>query len=75
MNADFRILGPLEVAVDDRPLSLGGVKQRVLLALFLLHANEIVSRDRLIDEIWGESPPATVSAGLHVYVSRLRKLL
>ena len=51
---DFRILGPLEVFDGDRPLALGGTKQRALLALLLLHANEVVSRDRLIEELWGE---------------------
>jgi DNA-binding SARP family transcriptional activator len=75
VSAEFHILGPLEAAVDGRQLPLGGVKQRALLALLLLHANEVVSRDRLIDELWGETPPATVAAGLHVYVSRLRKVL
>ena len=54
---DFRILGPLEVEDDGRVLRLGGAKQRALLAVLLLHANEAVSRDRLIDELWGESPP------------------
>ena len=47
---EFRLLGPLEVRNGDSPLPLGGVKQRALLALLLLHANEVVSRDRLIDD-------------------------
>lgn len=51
------------------------MKQRALLALLVLHANEVVSRDRIIDELWGERPPATVEAALNVYVSKLRKLL
>lgn len=51
------------------------MKQRALLALLLLHANEVVSRARIIDELWGERPPATVAAALNVYVSKLRKLL
>jgi YVTN family beta-propeller protein len=51
------------------------VKQRALLALLVLHANEVVSRDRIIDELWGERPPATVAAALNVYVSKLRKVL
>ena len=50
-------------------------KQRSLLALLLLHANEVVSTERLIDELWGESPPATVNKSVQVYVSRLRKQL
>jgi YVTN family beta-propeller protein len=75
MRIDFRILGPLEVGEGERRLPLGGQRQRALLALLLLHANEVVSRDRLIDEVWGEEPPATVDNAVQVYVSRLRKLL
>ena len=72
---DFRLLGPLEAVEDDRPLALGGAKQRALLAVLLLHANQAVSSDRLIDELWGESPPATAGKIVQVYVSRLRKQL
>lgn len=72
---EFRILGPLEVEVDGRPLPLGGSKQRALLALLLLHANEVVSRDTLIDELWGGSPPDSGRTALQVHVSQLRKLL
>jgi YVTN family beta-propeller protein len=72
---DFRILGPLEVEDDGRLLKLGGAKQRALLAVLLLHANEVVSRDRLIDELWGGSPPETASTALQVHVSQLRKVL
>jgi DNA-binding SARP family transcriptional activator len=72
---DFRLLGPLEVVERDRSLALGGAKQRSLLAVLLLHANELVSADRLIDELWGQSPPATAAKSIQVYVSRLRKEL
>src|SRR3954467_10812161 len=72
---DFRVLGPVEVVEHGRSLALGGAKQRALLAILLLHANEVVSSERLIDELWGESPPATVTKSIHVYVSRLRKEL
>ena len=72
---EFRVLGPLEVTDRDRPLSLGGIKQRSLLAILLLHANEVVSSDRLIDELWEEAPPRTAAKSLHVQVSRLRKQL
>ena len=71
----FRLLGPLEVEDEGRPLVLGSAKQRALLAILLLHANEVVSRDRLIDELWGEQPPASAPHSLEVYVSRLRKTL
>src|SRR4029079_14383443 len=72
---EFRILGPLEVADDGRLLALGGTKQRALLALLLLRANEVVSRDRLIDELWDGSPPDSGRTALQVDVSQLRKAL
>jgi predicted ATPase/DNA-binding SARP family transcriptional activator len=72
---EFRILGPLEVRRDGEALALGGARQRSLLALLLLHRNEVVSRERLIDALWGESPPATAPNALQVAVHALRKLL
>jgi YVTN family beta-propeller protein len=72
---EYRVLGPLEVRDGERSLPLAGAKQRALLALLLVNANHVVSRDRLIDELWGEQPPGTAVASLQVYVSRLRKLL
>ena len=71
----FRLLGPLEVVDGDRPLILGGAKQRSLLAVLLLHANEVVASDRLIAELWGERPPATAAKSVQTYVSRLRREL
>jgi DNA-binding SARP family transcriptional activator len=72
---DFRLLGPLEVGGDEGALELGGIKQRSLLAMLLLHANEVVSSDRLIDALWGASPPLRSGKSIQVYVSRLRKAL
>src|SRR3954454_1362400 len=72
---EYRVLGPLEVREGDRPLPLGGAKQRALLALLLLNANRVVSRERLIDELWGDEPPETAVTMVQVYVSRLRKVL
>jgi DNA-binding SARP family transcriptional activator len=72
---EFRILGPLEVLEDDRALPLGGARQRALLAILLTRANEVVSTDRLIDDLWGEAPPRTALNTLQYYVSQLRKLL
>jgi DNA-binding SARP family transcriptional activator len=72
---DFRLLGPLEVVEHDRLLALGGGRQRSLLAVLLLHANEVVSNDRLIDALWGQRPPPTAAKTVQVYVSRLRKRL
>ena len=72
---EYRVLGPLEALGSEGPLPLGGAKQRALLALLLLNANRVVSRERLIDELWGEEPPETAVTSVQVYVSRLRKLL
>jgi YVTN family beta-propeller protein len=72
---EFRILGPLEVLESGRPLALGRLKERVVLGLLLLHANEFVSRERLIDELWGVAPPPTANKAVNVYVSKLRKTL
>jgi DNA-binding SARP family transcriptional activator/tetratricopeptide (TPR) repeat protein len=72
---EFRILGPLEVyAESGRSLDLAG-KQRALLAVLLLNANEAVSTDRLIEDLWDGDPPETAGKALQVYVSQLRKLL
>ena len=70
---DFRILGSFEVWVGDRLVGLGGEKPRALLAILLLHRNEVVSADRLIDDLWGESPPESAARTVQAYVSRLRK--
>jgi predicted ATPase/DNA-binding SARP family transcriptional activator len=72
---EFRILGPLEASDGGRQVSLGGPKLRALLALLLLHPNEVVPADRLIDELWGEDSPEDAAAALRVNVSRLRKAL
>ena len=72
---DFRILGPLEVLDKDRVLDVGGGKQRAVLALLLLHANEVVSGDRLIEELWSDEPPPSAPKIVQVHVSRLRKAL
>jgi DNA-binding SARP family transcriptional activator/tetratricopeptide (TPR) repeat protein len=75
MTMDFRILGPLEVIEDGQALALGAAKQQVLLAVLLLHPNEVVSVSRLVDELWGDAPPATATKVVQGYVSGLRKLL
>jgi DNA-binding SARP family transcriptional activator/tetratricopeptide (TPR) repeat protein len=72
---EFRILGPLEVLDNGHAVDVGGAKQRALLACLLLHANEVVSADRLIDALWEEQPPETAQKALQVYVSQLRKAL
>ncbi len=72
---EYRILGPLEVRAGDGPVELRGVRQRELLAVLLLHANEIVSSDRLIDELWQGDPPPTAAKIVQNSVSQLRRLL
>jgi DNA-binding SARP family transcriptional activator len=72
---EFRILGPLEATRDGAPVTLGGPKQRALLAYLLLRRGELVSSDRLVDELWGEHPPRTATTSLQNLVSHLRKAL
>ena len=73
---DFRLLGPLEVLGDGgRVLSVGTGRQRALLALLILRANELVASDRLVEELWGESPPPTAHKMLQNQVSALRRAL
>lgn len=72
---EFRILGPLEVLSDAGPMRVGSSKQRALLGALLLHANETLSTQRLVDAIWGEQPPATAEKLVQGYVHALRKQL
>jgi YVTN family beta-propeller protein len=72
---DYRILGPFEVATNGRSLALSGVQQRALLALLVIHRNQALTTDRLIDELWGNQTPATAVKTLQGYISNLRKVL
>ena len=72
---DFRVLGPLEVVGDQGAVPLAKGKARAALGVLLIHANEVVATDRLIDDIWGAHPPATATKSVHVYVSQLRRNL
>jgi DNA-binding SARP family transcriptional activator/ABC-type transport system substrate-binding protein len=73
---EFRVLGPFEVAGEgSEVLPVRAAKERALLLLLILHANEVVSAERLIDELWGERPPESAANVLQTYVSRLRRLL
>jgi DNA-binding SARP family transcriptional activator len=72
---EFRILGPLQVWSRGKPVALGGTRQRSLLAILVLYANEPVATDRLIDELWGEQPPRASVKTVQMFVSRLRKVL
>ncbi len=72
---DVRILGPLEVRSEGRPLPLGGTRQRAVLAMLALRANRVVAVDTLVAGLWGEALPSTAVNTLQVYVSRLRRTL
>jgi WD40 repeat protein/DNA-binding SARP family transcriptional activator len=73
---DFRLLGPLEVVGDDgSELAIGTGRQRALLALLVLRANELVPSDRLIEALWGHTPPPTAPKMLHNQISALRQAL
>lgn len=72
---EFRVLGPVEVLVDGDPLPLGGTGVRDLLVCLLMEPNRVMSVERLVDALWGESPPPTARTMVQGYVSRIRKLL
>ncbi len=74
-EAEFRLLGPFEVRVDEESIALRGGRERALLALLVVNANRAVARGRLIDELWDQQPPGEALKAIHVYVSRLRKFL
>lgn len=71
----YQLLGSLQVETDKGPIELGPPKQRSVLAVLLLNANEIVPTDRIIDLVWGESPPRTAGHSVQIYISDLRKAL
>jgi len=70
---EFRVLGTLEVAVGGRPVAVRGARRRLLLATLLLHRNVVVSRDQLVDALFGDDPPASAIGTVQSYVSRLRQ--
>jgi peptide/nickel transport system substrate-binding protein len=71
----LHLLGPVEATLEGRRVPLGATKQRALLALLALYANATLSTDRLVDGLWGETPPATAAKMVQLYVSQLRRLL
>ena len=71
----LNILGHLEASVDDRPIALGGAKQRAILAMLGLEANRTVTADRLIEGLWGDEPPPSAAKMVQNYVWRLRQVL
>jgi DNA-binding SARP family transcriptional activator len=74
-DVKYGILGPLVVWSEGGEAAVGGAKQRALLAVLLVHGNELVPVGRLVDELWGERPPARAMKSVQVYVSQLRKVL
>src|SRR5215470_2270675 len=72
---DYRVLGPLEVYDEGRTAAIGAAKPRALLALLIMHRNEPVAVDWLVEQLWRERPPATAEHVIQVYVSGLRKQL
>ena len=72
---NLQLLGPVEGRLEGRPLPLGATKQRAVLAMLALQANETVSVNRLVDGLWGDEPPATATKMVQLYVSQLRRLL
>lgn len=72
---EFRILGPVDILVDEQALRLGSPKERCVLAMLLWRMGQPVAADALVDAVWGDRPPASARASLHSYVSRLRNTL
>src|SRR4051812_39088091 len=72
---EFGILGPLEARGRRGTIEIAAAKQRTLLAALLLRRNQVVAAETLVDELWGEDPPATAAKALQVHLSRLRKTL
>ena len=71
----FRILGPLQVIENGRPVDPGSRKQQIVLAALLCNANSLVPVDSLIDALWDDAPPRTARKNIQVYVSALRSLV
>jgi peptide/nickel transport system substrate-binding protein len=72
---DLRLLGALEARVDDGPIELGARKQRAVLAMLALEVGRAVTVDRLVEGLWGETPPSSAPKMVQLYVSRLRRVL
>jgi WD40 repeat protein/DNA-binding SARP family transcriptional activator len=70
---ELRILGPVTAAHNGSPVSLGGPRQRATLALLVIRANTVVSTDRLVDDLYGEEPPAAARKSLQSFVANLRR--
>src|SRR2546423_10354194 len=74
-GVNFHVLGPVQILDGQAPVAVDGAKARALLACLLIHANTVVSTDRLVEYLWGDRPPRSCLETLYAYVSRLRRLL
>ncbi|HWR48916.1 MAG TPA: AfsR/SARP family transcriptional regulator, partial [Pseudonocardiaceae bacterium] len=72
---EFAVLGSLEVRDQHRQIEVSSAKERLLLAVLVVHANEVISADRLIEVLWGTTPPAMAGNTLQTHVSHLRRVL
>src|SRR6266567_5384686 len=71
----FRLLGPVEVVINDKPVAIAASRQQIALTLLLLEAGHVVSVDRIVDALWGDEPPRTARSQVQITVSALRRLL
>ncbi|WLQ32275.1 BTAD domain-containing putative transcriptional regulator [Streptomyces castrisilvae] len=71
----FRVLGPVEILIRDKPVPLRAGRQQTVLSMLLLEANHVVGTDRLIDAVWGDDPPTTAGSQIQICVSALRRIL
>lgn len=71
----FRVLGPVELQIDNTVISISSARQRVMLAMLLMSANHVVTVDKLIDAVWGEQPPSSARGQVQICISALRRLL
>ena len=75
MPVELRVLGPIEVSDDGRRLAVAAGRQLAILAFLVIHANRVVSAERIVDELWGDEPPDTGVKAVAFHVSRLRDAL
>ena len=71
----YRALGPITVEVDGQDVKLGGLRQRIVLAVLLHSANQVLSQDTLIDSVWAGNPPEAARATVQSYIYNLRRTL
>lgn len=72
---EWKVLGPLEVRANGSPVNLGGRQRQLVLAILLANARETTSTERLIDEVWGDSPPDSARKTIQAHVAHLRRAL